>query len=467
MDLQYRPARHRRSDSVAVEGHGVDQSADSTLAYIDQGAFLALRALGRGPIVQYFWVYERGVDLDGLRRFQQNLQHTLISRLIECSSLPFGRHRWVRYDVPGDLAAAAVERARDEVPDWLDERSFLPLDPELGPPWHLGVQPLTGGGAAVSLVVSHVTADAGAGLASIVDAVEGVVRGSGLPEKSTGGRWQRLPGELSSAARSVRDLPAALAATVQVARNQRDDLSSSARATSARPGSGDRQVVVPRVYGSVDAQQWAERAEALGATRNVLFAGFATRVGYRLGRLDGDGRVLLSVPVSERTEGDTRANPLNAIEVRADPDRTRTDLSELRSEMKNALVELGRTGDRQLASLALIPYTPGSLVRRLEGAVLKLGKPVGCTNVGDIPEAANRPDGNDADFFGMRGGEAGMTGAILERLGGHLLVSGASMRGRVWLGAASWESDRRNTRAALADVVMAAAGDLGLDLQLL
>ena len=35
-----------------------------TLAYIDQGSFLGLRALGRGPIVQAVWVYDRGVDID-------------------------------------------------------------------------------------------------------------------------------------------------------------------------------------------------------------------------------------------------------------------------------------------------------------------------------------------------------------------------------------------------------------------
>jgi len=443
----------------------VNNSVDSTLAYIDQGAFLALRALGRGPIIQYFWVYERDIDLDGLRRFQQNLQHTLISRLIERSSLPFGRHRWIRYEVPTDLAVARHELSPDQVPDWLDERSFLPLDPQVGPPWHLGVQPLTGGGAVVSLVLSHVIADAGAGIQAIVDAVEGVGREFGFPRKDAGGRWHDLPRDVALTARSVRDIPAALAAAVYTAREQQEDLSRSASA-ARQPRSGDRPVVVPRVYGSIDAAQWAQRATELGATRNVLFAGFATRLGYRLGRLNADGRVLLSIPVSERTEGDIRANPLNGITVCADPELVRTDLAALRGDMKKALVELSRTGARQLAPLALVPYTPKLLVRRLENMVLKVGKPIGCTNVGDIPKQVNRPDGTDADFFGMRGGEAGLTAHTLERLGGHLLVSAVSMCDRVWFSVASWESDRANSRSALAEVVAAAAADLGLDVQL-
>ena len=441
-------------------------SVDTTLAYIDQGAFLGLRALGRGPIIQYVWIYDEGIDPHGLRRFHKNLQHTLISRLIERSVLPFGRHRWVRYDAP-DLDVEVTERPRDEVWDWVDERSFLPLDPEFGPPWHLGVQPLTGGGAAVSLVVAHTVVDAMAGINSIVDAVDGIRRDFGFPDKGMRTRRQALRDDLALTARSAREVPAAVLAAARLARQQQDDLSASAKvAGKPRSAAGDQLVVVPRVYGSVNAQEWGERAQALGGTRNILFAGLAVRVGYRLGRTDDDGRVLLSIPVSERTDGDTRANPLNGITVHADAGRVCTDLTALRSDFKAALVELGQKGAQILAPLPLTPFTPKFLLRRLESMVMKVGKPVGCTNIGDIPESANRPDGTDADFFTMRGGEAGLTPAILERLGGHLLVSAASVRDRVWFSVASWESDRTNTRSELSEVVAAAVADLGLTAQL-
>ena len=55
---------------------------DNTLAYIDQGSFLALRALGRGPLIQFTWIYDRAVDLDGLRRFHANLGFGLLGRRI-------------------------------------------------------------------------------------------------------------------------------------------------------------------------------------------------------------------------------------------------------------------------------------------------------------------------------------------------------------------------------------------------
>lgn len=442
----------------------VSASADNALAYIDQASFLALRALGRGPVIQYVWIYDRGVDVEGLRRFHRNLQHTLLGRLIERSSLPFGRHRWVCHFGPDDLDVAVCERRRDQVWDWVDDRSFLPVDPEVGPPWHLGVQPLIGGGAAVSLAVSHTTADAVAGIASIVDAVEGVRHDFGFPCATAHNRQRSLRQDIALTARSARDIPTAMRATVRAARDQKADLSTSAAtARRLRKAAVGEPVVVPRVYGSVELSGWDQRARALGGTRNVLFAGFAARLGYRLGRFEDDSRSMLSVPVSRRTEGDTRANPLASITVYADPLRVCDDLTDLRVATKTALVELNQTGETLLAPLALTPLLPKPFVRRLENLVLKVGKPVGCSNIGDIPDSANRPDGTDADFFGVRGGEAGVTAATLQRLGGHLLVSAASMRGRIWFSVASWEGDRTNTRAALTEAVAAAAQDFGLE----
>lgn len=436
---------------------------DNTLAYIDQASFLARRALGRGPVIQYVWIYDRPVDLDGIRSFHRNLRYTLLGRMIERSPLPFGRHRWVSYGGPADLDIAVSERHRDQVWDWVDERSFVPIDPELGPPWHLGVQPLIGGGAAVCLAVSHTIADAVAGIDSIVAAVAGVRGECDFPPPGARSRRRALRDDAAVSIRSARDIPAAIAAATRMAREQQDDLSTSAKAAgSARANRRGGPVVVPRVYGAIDGAHWEERARELGATRNVLFAGLATRIGYRLGRSDDNGRILLSIPVSERTANDIRANPLNAITVHADPGVVCGDLVPLRAQMKHALVDLADHRDTILAPLAMTPFVPQILVRRLENLVLKVGKPVGCSNIGDISASANRPDGTDADFFGVRGGEAGVTAAELNRLGGHLLVSAASMRGRVWFSVASWESGRTNTRAELRATVQAALADLEL-----
>ena len=82
-------------------------------------SFLGLRALGRGPLQQFIWLYDRDIDLDGLRRFHQNLGNTLLGRLIARSPLPFGRHRWVAAPVQAELGHAPAPRPRSELQEWL------------------------------------------------------------------------------------------------------------------------------------------------------------------------------------------------------------------------------------------------------------------------------------------------------------------------------------------------------------
>lgn len=71
---------------------------DDRLSLMDQGSFLGLRALGHQPCFHATWTYERPVDLDAVRRVNENLRATLLGRLVERSPLPGGRHRWVTVD---------------------------------------------------------------------------------------------------------------------------------------------------------------------------------------------------------------------------------------------------------------------------------------------------------------------------------------------------------------------------------
>ena len=117
----------------------------------------------------------------GLRRFHRNLGCGLLGRRIERSPIPFARDRWVMAPAPEDIDIAATPRPRAEVSAWADERVRLPIDPEWGPGWHLGVLPLEDGGAAVTLVVSHTIVD-GVGLVqAIADAAEGRTHDLGYP----------------------------------------------------------------------------------------------------------------------------------------------------------------------------------------------------------------------------------------------------------------------------------------------
>lgn len=436
---------------------------DNTLAYIDQASFLGLRALGRGPLIQFTWVYDRPVDIDGLRRFHRDLGHGLLGRRVETSPLPFGRHHWVADTGPADLEIAAADRPRDEVWTWADERADLPIDPERGPQWHLGVQPLVGGGAAVSLVVSHTTGDGLAICHAVADAAKGVRRDLGYPPPASRTRRQALAEDARQAVRAVPDMGRAVAATVRVARSQRDELASSMSSARAQPVTGEtRTVVAPCVLALVGIDHWDTRAKELGGNANSLLAGFAARVGGLLGRTDDAGLVTLSYPVSERVDGDTRGNALTEARMKADPVRVTTDLTELRATMKREFAALRDKPNELLAPLPLTPLTPRILVRRLESMIVERGAPIGCSNLGELDPAVLRPDGTDALFMAPRIVEPKITTTILDKSGGLLFVGSCRLGGLVSTTVAAWRPGGTNTKDALRKVVTEALGDLGL-----
>lgn len=436
---------------------------DNTLEYIDQGSFLALRALGRGPLIQATWIYDRPVDMDGLRRFHANLGSGLLGRRIERSALPFGRDRWVAAPGPAHLEIAATDRPRSEVWLWADERLRLPIDPQVGPPWHLGVQPLTGGGTAVTLVVSHSVGDAKAIMIAITDAVQDFRRDLGYPPPGYRTRRQAVRQDARQALRNIPDMAKAVVSAVKVARAESENLSTSAKSGGRQRSQGSaREVVVPNVTVFFDVEHWDERARALGGTSNSLFAALGARLGQSTGRVDEQGFVRLSLPVSERGVDDFRANALTETSVRADPSKVTTDLSDIRRDLKAALTARSEAPNELLGPLALVPLTPGILVRRLEGMVQQVGSPIGCSNIGDIDPAINRPDGSDADYVTFRMLEPKVTTAVLDRMGGLLFLSSGRMHGRVFVTVASWVVGAPNTTEALRDSVRQVLADMQL-----
>jgi diacylglycerol O-acyltransferase len=442
-------------------------AVDNTLAYIDQGSFLALRALGRGPLIQFTWIYERAVDLDGLRRFHANLGYGLLGRRIERSALPFGRDRWVAAPGPPAIEIAAEDRPPADVWTWADERLRLPVDPQHGPAWHLGVQPLTGGGTAVTLIVSHSVGDAKAIIDAIVDAVGGVRRDLGYPPPGSRPRRQAVREDARRALRDVPEMAKAVVSAARVARKESEGLSTSVRSggkprTRRVAGAASGEVVVPNSAVFVDVEQWDRRANELGGSSNSLFVGLSARLGQILGRVDDDGMVRVSLPVSERTPGDTRANALTATAVTVDPNKVTTDLGEVRGDLRDALTALADTPNELLGPLALVPLTPAFLVRRLEGMVQQVGNPIGCSNLGVLAPETNRPDGTAADYLTLRMLEPKITTTVLDRMGGMLFMGSGRTDRRVFVTVGSWVVGGTNTRAALRESFAQALADMGL-----
>jgi hypothetical protein len=449
---------------AVVDQTVVDQTVvDNTLEFIDQASFLGLRALGRGPLAQYIWIYEHPVDVDGLRRFHRNLGHGLLGRRIERSALPFGRHHWVAWTGPADIEIAADERPRHEITDWVDEQIRQPIDPELGPSWRLVMQPITGGGAAVTLIASHTICDGLAFSIAVANAAQGITRDLGYPPPGARTRRRALLDDGRAVLRSVPDMGRAVVAAVRLASTNKDDLSSSA-ARSAPPARllGSEPVTVPALAVFIEEAQWDARAEALGGTSNSLFAGIAARMGQVMGRVDDRGLVKLAFPVSERTEGDTRANALTGMMLTVDPTGVSESLAGVRAEIKRNLAVLSETRNELLAPLPLTPLIPKRLARTLEGMALGSGSPIGCSNLGTLDPAANRPDGTDAEWVWVRQMESRVTPDILDRLGGSLFLASGRVHGKVFLSVSGWEVGQPNSKQRLAAVIRPALEDFGL-----
>ena len=286
---------------AAHGGANGQRSVDNRLEYLDQAAFLALRAV-HGALIQVTWIYDRAVDLDGLRRFHRNLGRGLLGRRIERSPLPFARDHWVQSPEPGEIDFAATPRRRGEVSAWADERVRLPIDPEWGPGWHLGVLPLDDGGTAVSLVASHTIVDAIALGEAIADAAEGRTRDLGYPPAGARTLRQAVREDFRQ---TVKELPAmgrAVGAVARRARRDRAELRSSIKAAPPSPrAAGDDHVVhVPALTAYIDLADWDARAKSLGASSNSLVAGVASRLAVRLGRVQDDGTVTLRFMVTLR-----------------------------------------------------------------------------------------------------------------------------------------------------------------------
>ena len=424
----------------------------------DQAMFLAERS-PVANLLQCVWVYDRAVDIDGLRRFHRQLQRGRLSRRIERSPLPFGRHRWV---TPGDqpgIEIVSTPRPREEFDAWLGEQATTPLDSEHGPGWQLAVLPFTDGGAGVSLLISHCLTD-GVGLCeALADAARG--RGDAIrwPAAASRGRWRAVCEDARQTARDTRAIGRAVAAAARLGLRSRGTGPVATPPTvPARP---DERITVPMAMIFVDADVWDARAHSLGGTSNALLAALAARLAQRVGRVGPDGSVTVNMPVNERVPGDTRANAVTSVDITVDPARATTDLREIRAATKQALIRHPEVPDERWPLLPLVPLVPKRLVRSLLGVGAR-GASVISSNMGAVNPAANRADGTDADYFAVKTLYPGVTRAMVHRAGGLLALLSGRAHGRVFVSVLAYQPGRRNPDDELRHDLSSALTDLSL-----
>jgi hypothetical protein len=463
--VRIRPAR------ASVNGRASNGEArpDNRLAFLDYGFFAGHRAAGQKEVVQVVWIYEHPIDFDGLRRFHHNLSRGLLGRRIECSPLPFARHRWVSDPGPSDIDIAECARPRAEVSDWADERSQLPVDAESGPGWHLGVLPLTDGSTAISLVLSHYLLDGLGVVGALGDAVLGNTRDLGYPPPRSRTRLRAVVQDARQTAQDLPDVARALVAGAKLARKQTRRRHDSAQSPAPRPvalrgGDGDDPVVLPGVTMYIDLDDWDARAKALGGTGNTLAAGLAAKLGEHMGRRRAaDGAVAVQLIMSDRTEGDPRAIAISSTRVIVDPTRVTTDLRDARAAIKQALRALRETPDESSQLASLIPFTPKRTLKRLaDGALADPDRLVVCSNLGDVGSMVNRPDGTDAEYLSSRPTRQRVTRQWLERIGGQMYLLTFRIPGMIVINLVAYQPGFENTKPALRELAARTLAEFNL-----
>ena len=443
---------------------------NNVLDLIDQSAFLAERATGTTNVIQWVWLYNRAIDIDGLRQFHQHLQQGRLSRRVERSPLPFGRHRWVSPCCQSDLEIVATPRPREEFDAWLREQANTPLDSEHGPGWHLAVLPFTDGGAGLSFVISHSLID-GVGLfEALADAASGRHDPISWPAAGSRRRRQALREDARQTRRDLPEIRRAVVAAARFARHNRGaggigtPVPSAPRSPSVGP---HQRVALATATIFVDADEWDARANSLGGTSNALLTGLTARLAQRRGRVGADGLATLEIPVNQRTAGDTRANAMTSVAITVDPEPATTDLRAIRAAIKQALIRLQEVPDERLAMLALAPLLPRRLVRRTVSAAMGGATTSGSSHLGALDPAVNRPDGTDADysagnsfFLGATG--AGVPVATIHRTGGLLALLSARVHGRVVVSAVAYQLDRPNANDELRQHISSVLSDFSL-----
>jgi diacylglycerol O-acyltransferase / wax synthase len=168
------------------------------------------------------------------------------------------------------------------------------------------------------------------------------------------------------------------------------------------------------------------------------------------------------VPVNQRTANDTRANAVTNVDVTVDATRATTDLSEIRSATKQALIHRQQVPDERMALLPLVPLLPKRLVRRWVNVYTPSTTSVASSQLGSAPSIVNRPDGTDADYISLLSVCPGLTKATVQLSNGLMALISAEVNGRVFVSVLAYQPDSVTSKDELRQVLSSIMDDFSL-----
>jgi hypothetical protein len=168
------------------------------------------------------------------------------------------------------------------------------------------------------------------------------------------------------------------------------------------------------------------------------------------------------MPVNERTADDTRANAVTNVDFTVDPALATTNLREIRSATKQAILQRDEHPDERWVLLPLVPLIPQWLLKRMAGVAAGTATGVVASNLGDVNPAVYRPDGTEAASFAIKSSCRGITKSLMHRTGGMMAVLLGRVDRKVFVSVAAYQPRRPNSDGDLQRDLTTALSDFSL-----
>ncbi|MCQ4118177.1 hypothetical protein [Rhodococcus tibetensis] len=343
------------------------------LSVVDEMFLRTHRGWGTPIVMQGLWRTDSRVDAETLESLRAVLARGPLGRRVVRSRVPGARPRFAPRSEAFPVEYAAVPAAA--LLEWADGRAALSVDPEHGPGWRVACARLDDGGTVLSLVCSHVVADARGLAAAIASALQGTaptvaVRHRGPVEDL----W-----DATLLTRRVTEGTVRAMAGLLLSSDRRAELRDFVQAGSTRRSEVFRGKAVSAVV-DVDAGAWDAAAEGSGGTANSLFLSVVAEIARRGGE---SAPLTISVPMDVRRRSDSAdpANSVAMVEVAVAPGDT---VADVRAKSRAAFTSTPMTSPAGFPEemLQLIPDRAAHALTGNPGE-----RDVLCSNIGPLPDA--------------------------------------------------------------------------------
>ncbi len=397
------------------------------------------------PIVmQGVWRTAAVVDPAVLESVHAALTRSALGRRVVRPRVPGARPRW-----EASTGAHPIRYDRDPVDDvvrWADARADVDVDPEFGPGWALSAAPVTGGGTVISLVCSHVVADA-RGLASAVDAAL-----TGRPPAPTPPRSSDVGDAIRTVGTVLIGGARASLGLLFSARRRRELREFVAANPGPRPERTHVTTGTCTAIVDVDAARWDAAAAAEGGTANGLFIAVVTAIA------DAAGVPMplhISVPVDTR-DSDGVDNAMVITEVVATPSDS---LADIRRSSRAAFAgrPKGAPSGFPEETAQILPDRIAAHLTAGAGELDAL-----CSNIGRLPDALASLGPHRATGVATRAMHPGISRARPVRTTTHLSAYLCSHGGTYTLSLVGIDSDRFDSGERLRDLAVSELAARGL-----